>query len=100
MNGDIKKILANALSNEPVNRAWIFGSFSRGEETGNSDLDIMVQFSEEQKISLFYYLHLKNHLEHITKRKIDLVEEGQLKEFAKASVEKDLILIYERRVKG
>ena len=30
------------LEKQPISRAWLFGSFSRGEETENSDIDILV----------------------------------------------------------
>jgi hypothetical protein len=85
------------LSHEYIDKAWVFGSFSRNEEDENSDIDLLVQFSKNQKITLFYYLKLKNKLEELTGKKVDLVEEGQLKNFAKSSFEKDKILIYERK---
>ena len=85
------------FSREYIEKAWIFGSFSRNEEDENSDVDILVKFSESKKITLFYYLKIKNELEKITGKKIDLIEEGQLKEFALSGFEKDKILIYERK---
>lgn len=33
------------LASQPVNKAWIFGSCSRGEETADSDVDILVQYA-------------------------------------------------------
>ncbi|GAB1454235.1 hypothetical protein MASR2M47_42910 [Draconibacterium sp.] len=85
------------LSHEMVDKAWVFGSFSRNEEDDKSDIDLLVQFSKNKKITLFYYLKLKNKLEQLTGKNIDLVEEGQLKTFAQADFEKDKILIYERK---
>ena len=85
------------LSHELIDKAWVFGSFSRNEENDNSDIDLLVQFSKDKKITLFYYLRLKNKLENLTGKKVDLVEAGQLKNFAKDSLEKDKILIYERK---
>ncbi|MFS6555242.1 nucleotidyltransferase domain-containing protein, partial [Parabacteroides distasonis] len=32
------------LSTQPVKKAWLFGSFSRGEESETSDVDILVEF--------------------------------------------------------
>jgi predicted nucleotidyltransferase len=92
----IQKINAY-LSHEMVDKAWVFGSFSRNEEDDKSDIDLLVQFSKNKKITLFYYLKLKNKLEQLTGKNIDLVEEGQLKTFAQADFEKDKILIYERK---
>ena len=36
----------------PVEKAWIFGSYARGEETRKSDIDIMVKFDENAGVSL------------------------------------------------
>lgn len=85
------------LSHELIDKAWVFGSFSRNEENENSDIDLLVQFSKDKKITLFYYMRLKNKLENLTGKNVDLIEAGQLKNFAKDSFEKDKILIYERK---
>ena len=97
MNNSLFQKINAYLSHELVDKAWVFGSFSRSEENDDSDIDLLVQFSKNKKITLFYYLKLKNNLEDITGKKVDLVEEGQLKDFAKNSFEKDKILIYERK---
>jgi len=80
----------------PIEKAWIFGSFARGEETRKSDIDIMVRFDKDNQISLFDYIGIMNDLEDLCHRKIDLVEEGQLRNWAQKSVEQEKILIYER----
>ena len=73
---------------QPVEKAWVFGSYSRGEESRESDIDILVRFDK--------YIGIVNALQSLLHKKIDLVEEGQLKDFAKESAEQDKILIYER----
>ena len=85
------------LNHELIDKAWVFGSFSRNEENENSDIDLLVKFTENEKITLFYYLKLKASLEQLTGRNVDLVEAGQLKKFAIPDFEKDKILIYERK---
>ena len=97
MNQLLINKISNFLKNQPIDKAWIFGSFSRDEETADSDIDLMVKFTDLDKITLFIYMQLKYELETITGRKIDLVEEGQLKEFAIENFNKDNKLIYERR---
>lgn len=44
MNASITKQLKEFFSTQPVERAWVFGSYARGEETPDSDIDIMVSF--------------------------------------------------------
>ena len=80
----------------PIEKAWIFGSYARGEETRKSDMDIMVRFQQDADISLLDYVKIMNRLQKVLHKKIDLVEEGTLYNFAKASVEQDKILVYER----
>ena len=45
--------LQDCLSTLPVEKAWLFGSYSRGEEQPDSDIDLLVRFDEEARISLF-----------------------------------------------
>jgi len=80
----------------PVEKAWVFGSYARGEETRKSDIDIMVRFNKNARISLFDYAGIMIDLEKLLRKKVDLVEEGQLRRWAQESVEREKILIYER----
>jgi len=80
----------------PVSRAWIFGSFARKEETPESDIDLLVDYAPEAKVSLLDIIRHKLDLERITGRQVDLVENGYLKPFASPSVDRDKYLIYER----
>jgi len=89
--------ISNYFASQPIDKAWVFGSYARAEENKNSDIDILVNFSKESKVTLFKYIHIINDLQALTGRKIDLVEEGQLKPFARESAEHDKILIYERK---
>jgi len=100
MNRTIVNRLSKYFASQPIEKAWIFGSYARSEETRKSDIDILVNFSPESKVTLFKYIHIVNDLQTLTGKRIDLVEDGQLKQFAKSSAENDKILIYERKAKG
>lgn len=42
------------MSHQPILRAWIFGSYSRGEERSDSDIDILVDYDNSHgRVSLF-----------------------------------------------
>lgn len=84
------------FATQPIVKAWLFGSYSRGEETVGSDVDILVSFDKDAKISLFKYADIICQLEALLKQKVDLVEEGTLLPFAQRTVNEDKILIYER----
>ena len=100
MQAELINSMNTIFRNQPVEKAWLFGSFSRNEEDDISDIDIVVRFAKPNNISLLSYVHLTNQLSDATGRNIDLVEDGYLKDFATESFEKDKILIYERKPKG
>ena len=89
-------ILQAELKKQPIIRAWLFGSYSRGEETEDSDVDILVEYDSNSRISLMTISRIMVALSEAIGKKVDLVEEGHLLPFAQESVERDKILIYER----
>jgi predicted nucleotidyltransferase len=80
----------------PVEMAWVFGSYARGEETRQSDIDIMVRFDRNANVSLIDYARMMNNLSDFLHKKVDLVQEGTLHHFARETAEQDKILVYER----
>ena len=93
----ITQQIAEYFKTQPVLKDWLFGSFARGEETQNSDVDILVEYDKNARISLMTISHMIGELEQSIGRKIDLVEEGCLLPFAVNSANRDKKLIYERR---
>lgn len=87
--------LISYFSSVPIERAWLFGSFARGEENEHSDIDLLVQFTKGVKLGLQYF-HMLNDMEALAKRKIDLVEISTLDPFVAPYVNKERVLIYER----
>lgn len=88
----IRRILTEA----PVMRAWLFGSFARMEERPDSDIDLLVDFEKNIRLGLMGFSKLVRQMEEAVGRKVDLVETSSLKPFARESVETDKVLIYER----
>ena len=75
----IQKII-DYLSQKPISKIWVFGSFARNELHNDSDIDILVKFQTPHDIDLFEYAGMKQDLEDLIGRSIDLVEEDQLLE--------------------
>lgn len=92
----IQQTIADYFKAQPIQRAWLFGSFARGEETPLSDVDLLVQYDDKARISLLKHCAIMNDLEELLDRKVDLVEEGELLPFAVESANHDKKLIYER----
>ena len=91
----IQQTIANYFKTQPVLKAWLFGSFARGEETPLSDVDIIVLLDHSKPVGLKLFV-MWNDLERLLDRKVDLVEEGELLPFAAESANRDKQLIYER----
>ena len=92
----MNKVIADYFKTQPVLKAWLLGSFARGEETPLSDVDILVVYDENARVSLLKHCAIINDLEELLDRTVDLVEEGTLLPFAAESANRDKKLIYER----
>jgi len=91
----IQQLLSEYFKDQPVLKAWLFGSFARGEENEASDVDILVVLDHSQPVG-FKFFGMWNDLEKLLDRQVDFVTEKSLADFARESVEHDKILIYER----
>ncbi len=95
MDASTNKIISDYFATQPVLRAWVFGSYARGEEREDSDIDLLVELDESQRIGLkFFGMYVD--LKELLGREVDLVADGCLKPFAVKTANRDKILIYER----
>jgi len=91
----IKKQIAAAISKfVGIHQAWIYGSFSRGDDKPGSDIDIAVRADE--KFSYFDLAEVQNQLEKLVERKVDIGFMDAFKPYIYDHVKPDLKLIYER----
>jgi uncharacterized protein len=91
---EIQNIIISYLRNYNPEYVGLFGSFIRGDDTNDSDIDILVRFSE--KYSLLQLIRIENELSDKLGIKVDLVTEGSLKnDRVKRSIYQDLKIIYE-----
>ncbi len=88
--------IARYFETQPVLKAWLFGSFARGEQTEDSDVDILVNYDRSQPLGLFKIANMNVELEDLLGRKVDLVEEKMLYPWVVDSVKNDRRLIYAR----
>ena len=96
-NNEIISSVRDYFKSQPVERAWIFGSYARGEETPDSDIDLLVVFDHHNaEIGLMEYARMINDLTNRLGYLVDLVEDGTLLPYAQESAELDKLLIYER----
>ena len=87
------KLIADYFKTQPVLKAWLFGSYSRGEQRPDSDVDILVSLDRSKPIGIRFF-GMWGDLERMLGKEVDLVTEGSLMPYAEESANRDKILIY------
>lgn len=91
----LKNQIVSAISKfVSIHQAWIYGSFSRGDDGPGSDIDIAIQADE--KFSYFDLAEVQYHLEKLINRKVDIGFIDSFKPYIFDHLKPDLKLIYER----
>jgi hypothetical protein len=87
--------IQNYFKTQPVLKAYLFGSYVRGEATEESDVDLLVELDYSQRIGLRYVQMILD-LEDLLHKKVDLVSEEGLSKYIRPYIEAEKQLIYER----
>jgi len=78
-----------------IKYAGVFGSFARGENRIDSDVDIMIDYY--RPFSLLKLIGLENDLKDLLQKKVDVVTENGASKYMKAGMLKDLKVFYGQR---
>jgi hypothetical protein len=90
----LKGVLRSYFTQQPVKRAYVFGSVAREEADDQSDIDILVEF--DKGATLFDQARMSWQLEERLHRKVDLVSDSGLSPHIRPFIYRDRILIYEK----
>jgi predicted nucleotidyltransferase len=95
MNLDTTKIesIKNYFKTRPVLKAYLFGSYVRGNANSESDIDILVDLDYSQRIGL-QFIQMKIDLEKLLNNKVDLVSSNGISKYIKPLIENEKRLIY------
>ena len=93
-NEILRKIQDDIGKFKQVEKAWIYGSFSRKEDGPKSDVDIAIQADET--FSYFDLVEIQHELEKSINRKVDVGFIDSFKPYILEHIKEDLRLIYER----
>jgi predicted nucleotidyltransferase len=74
-----------------VSRIGVFGSYARGEEDGESDVDLIVEFVDVPGLREFF--GTEEYLEKLLQRKIDIVREKAIRPELKDQILSEVIYI-------
>jgi predicted nucleotidyltransferase len=92
---EVLRMIKDGISKfKTVEKAWMYGSFSREEDGPKSDVDIAVQTDPD--FSYFDLIEIQHELEKIIDRKVDVGFIDSFKPYILEHVKEDLKLIYER----
>lgn len=83
---------------KPVEKAFLFGSYSRGSADDTSDIDILLELDYSHHIGMGL-IKMKFELEDALKRKVDLVTRPSISKDLLPIIDQDKLLIYERPVR-
>jgi uncharacterized protein len=77
-----------------VSHAALFGSYARGDNRSDSDIDIMVEIDPAAGIGVYEYVALKDYIAALFDRPVDVVSREGLKPYVKPAVTTDAIYAF------
>ena len=97
MAADLSNVLETLRAHERdlrqlgVSHAAVFGSVARGEATGQSDIDVLVDLTEDRPMGIFEYARLKLYINELLDGAADVVNRRTLKPLLRESILHDTI---------
>lgn len=88
-------LIKDFFFDKPVLKAYLFGSYGRGDAAATSDIDILVDLDYSQHIGLGF-VQMKLDLEQRLNKTVDLVSSEALSDHILPFVNKDKRLVYEK----
>lgn len=85
---ELKPVIATRYKAKEIG---LFGSFARGEQNANSDIDLLVEF--EEGADLFDLVGLANYLEEVLQQKVDVVPKRALRAELREAVLREVVAV-------
>jgi len=89
---EVKKKIISVLTGHGAVKISIFGSFARGEERPESDIDIIVRF--EPPKSLLQLIRIEEEVKIAVNRNIDLLTENSISPYLADTIRRDEVVIF------
>lgn len=86
------------FKDKPVIKAYLFGSYARNEQDNGSDIDILVELDYVKHIGI-EFIRMQREIQEFLDTKVDLVSANGVSKYIEPYIEKDKILIYDRKIK-
>lgn len=95
LENDQIETIVDFFAKKPILKAYIFGSYSRGEGNEHSDIDLLVELDYNQTIG-WDFIQMQLDLQDLLGKKVDLVSARGLSKYVQPIIEKEKKLIYAR----
>lgn len=89
---EIFEKIALLLKDRGVRKVAVFGSYVRGEEKPESDIDIIVEFSDRK--SLLELVSIERELSEVLGIKVDLLTEKSISPYLIDTIKREMKVIY------
>jgi predicted nucleotidyltransferase len=89
------ELIKTYFRTRPVLKAYLFGSYVRGQADNESDIDLLVDLDYSQNIGL-QFVQMKIDLEKLLNVKVDLVSSAGISKYIKPLVDSEKKMIYAR----
>ena len=89
-----KAIESNPMKNE-IAKVSLFGSYIRGSQSSNSDIDVLVEFKPAAKVGYFKLAGMQRNMSDVVGKKVDISTPEALSKFFRNEVLKEAEIIYE-----
>jgi len=90
----IKRDITPLFIEYGVTKGAIFGSYARGEETEDSDVDLLFSIGKSMPLSIWN--EMENKIQKAIGKRVDFIEYGSLSRRVEEEVLKEAVVIYEQ----
>lgn len=91
LNKEQQQSVIKKLKPYDPSKIGVFGSYARGKEKKESDIDLLINL--RKRINLFELMELEEELSSILGIDVDLVTEGSVNKYLKPYIQKDIIYL-------
>ena len=91
---NIEKKSKEVFALYPIKKVTLFGSYAKGEQTEDSDIDMLVK---ESDLSLLTLSRIKQELTEVFNKKVDLMGESDISDIFKFLIRDEEVVIYEKQ---
>lgn len=82
------------LQQHRVARVALFGSVARGEATAESDVDVLIEFEPDARVTLYDYAAVTRFISELLGGRVDVIDRANLNRHIRAEVERDVVYAF------